>query len=176
VTSKGAGGLVIRLVQPDEYQMAGRLVLDAYRTLGDEGDEFYEAELQDIGGRIRESDVLVAELEGQLVGCVTLVDGLKPLSEVEDPDAATIRMLGVASEARGRGIGDALTRECIDRARAAGRKRVRLDTRTSLASAQRLYERLGFERDPEHDWSPAPGIELLAFTLELSPGENSEAS
>ena len=45
-----------------------------------------------------------------------------------------------------------------------------------MASAQRLYERLGFERDPEHDWSPAPGIELLAFTLELRPGENSEAS
>jgi hypothetical protein len=44
-----------------------------------------------------------------------------------------------------------------------------------MASAQRLYERLGFERDPEHDWSPAPGI-VLAFTLELQPGENSEAS
>jgi hypothetical protein len=36
-----------------------------------------------------------------------------------------------------------------------------------MASAQRLYERLGFRRDPGNDWSPAPGISLLAFVLDL---------
>jgi len=46
-------------------------------------------------------------------------------------------------------------------------RRVRLDTRTSMAAAQRLYERLGFQRDPEHDWSPAPGIQLQAYVLSL---------
>ena len=95
-----------------------------------------------------------AEVGGRIVGCVTFVDGLKALSEVDDPDAATVRMLGVATEARGRGVGEALMRECIDRARRSERKRVRLDTRTSMTSAQRLYERLGFRRDPDHDWSP----------------------
>jgi ribosomal protein S18 acetylase RimI-like enzyme len=60
-----------------------------------------------------------------------------------------------------------LMRECIDRARKSGRKRVRLDTRTSMTSAQRLYERLGFRRDPDHDWSPAPGILLLGYVLDL---------
>jgi ribosomal protein S18 acetylase RimI-like enzyme len=159
--------VVIRPVQPDDYEVAGRLVVDAYRSLGDEGDESYERELADVAGRLGSSEVLVAELDGRVVGCVTLVDGLKPLSEVEDPDAATIRMLGVSAAARGQGIGEALTRECIDRARLAGRSRVRLDTRTSMASAQRLYERLGFRRDPNHDWSPAPEINLLAYVLDL---------
>jgi len=159
--------IAIRSVRLAEYAVAGDLVVEAYRTLGDEGDEFYEQQLRDIGGRVEESDVLVAESEGRVVGCVTFVDGLKPLSEVEDPDAATIRMLGVATEARGRGIGEALIRACIDRARASGRRRVRLDTRTSMAGAQRLYERLGFRRAPDHDWSPAPGILLLGYVLAL---------
>lgn len=116
-------------------------------------------------------EVLVAEVEGRVVGCVTFADGQTALSEVEDPNSATIRMLGVAPEARGRGIGEALMLSCIDRARASGRQRVRLDTRTSMASAQRLYERLGFRREPAHDWSPAPGISLLAYVLNLDgPG------
>jgi hypothetical protein len=35
---------------------------------------------------------------------------------------------------------------------ARGLRRIRLNTRTSMTSAQRLYERLGFHRDPDHDW------------------------
>ena len=141
-----------------------------YRTLSDAGDEpAYERQLRDIAGRRDTSEILVAEVGGRVIGCVTFVDGLKALSEVDDPDAATVRMLGVAAEARGRGVGEALTRECIDRARQSGRKRVRLHTRPSMTSAQRLYERLGFRRDPDHDWSPAPGIFLLGYVLDLSP-------
>lgn len=159
--------LVIRPVRVDEYEAAGRLVVEAYRSLGDEGDEYYERELADVAGRAEESEVLIAELDGQLVGSVTYVDSLGPLSEVDDPEAATIRMLGVAAEARGQGVGEALTRECINRARQGGRARVRLDTRPSMTSAHRLYERLGFRRDPRNDWSPAPGIELFAFVKHL---------
>jgi hypothetical protein len=36
-----------------------------------------------------------------------------------------------------------------------------------MTSAQRLYERLGFRRDPEHDWSPVPGLLLVGYVLEL---------
>jgi hypothetical protein len=38
-----------------------------------------------------------------------------------------------------------------------------------MTSAQRLYERLGFRRDPDHHYSPAPGILLLGYVLDLSP-------
>lgn len=160
-------GVVIRPVAPGEYEIAGELVVQAYRTLGDVGDEFYERELRDVEGRVETGEVLVADLGGQVVGCVTFAAGQTPLSEVDDPDAATVRMLGVSPAARGRGIGDALMRRCIDQARASGLRRVRLDTRTSMDSAQRLYDRLGFRRDPDHDWSPAPGIALLAYVLDL---------
>ena len=37
-----------------------------------------------------------------------------------------------------------------------------------MVSAQRLYARLGFDRDLDNDWSPAPGIALLAYVLNLN--------
>jgi ribosomal protein S18 acetylase RimI-like enzyme len=159
--------VVIRQIKPEEYEAAGELVVDAYRTLGDAGDEFYERQLRDVAGRVAGSEVLVAEMAGRLVGSVTFVGGPSALTEVDDPDAGTIRMLAVSANARGRGVGEALVAACIDHAVRSGRRRVRLDTRTSMTSAQRLYERLGFRRDAEHDWSPAPGIFLLSYVLDL---------
>src|SRR5260221_9088509 len=155
-------------MKPNEHEVAGELVVEAYRSLGDEGDEFYERELRDVSGRTRTGDVIVAEMDGRIVGCVTLSIGKTSLSEVDDLDAATIRMLGVSSDVRGRGIGEGLVRHCIEQARISGSKRVRLDTRTSMQSAQRLYERLGFRPEPDYDWSPAPGIQLLAYVLHLA--------
>jgi ribosomal protein S18 acetylase RimI-like enzyme len=159
--------VTIRQIASDEHDLAGELVVEAYRTLGDVGDEFYESALRDVGARVQTGEVLVVEADGRLVGCVTLSIGLTSLSHVEDPEAATIRMLGVSASARGRGIGEALVRRCIEEAHVRGCKRVRLDTRTSMSSAHRLYARLEFRRDPDHDWSPAPGISLVAYVLDL---------
>jgi ribosomal protein S18 acetylase RimI-like enzyme len=161
----GEGPVTVRPVRPDEYDAVGQLVVEAYRTLGDVGS--YEQHLHDVAGRVASGEVLVAQVGRRVVGTVTFVDGQTVLSEADDPDAATIRMLGVATEARGSGVGETLVRACINRAQASGRRRVRLHTRTSMTSAQRLYERLGFRRDPEHDWSPAPGLLLLGYLLEL---------
>jgi ribosomal protein S18 acetylase RimI-like enzyme len=47
---------------------------------------------------------------------------------------------------RGRGIGDALVREAIAIARTAGAKAIHLTSNASRKAANRLYQRLGFER------------------------------
>ena len=78
-------GVTIRPVAPDECAVAGELVVEAYRTLGDVGDEFYESDLRDVGGRMQTGEVLVAETDGRVVGCVTLSIGQTVLSEVDDP-------------------------------------------------------------------------------------------
>jgi hypothetical protein len=36
-----------------------------------------------------------------------------------------------------------------------------------MHTAHRLYERLGFSRLPERDWTPVPGITLRCYSLEL---------
>jgi ribosomal protein S18 acetylase RimI-like enzyme len=52
----------------------------------------------------------------------------------------------VATEARGRGVGEALTRAAIEHARAAGARAVNLTSHPRREAANRLYQRLGFER------------------------------
>jgi hypothetical protein len=36
-----------------------------------------------------------------------------------------------------------------------------------MASAHRIYERLGFVRTPERDWQPMPGVQLITYRLHL---------
>lgn len=159
--------LTIRAVRQHEWGTAGAVVAQAYATLGDPADPGYERKLRDVAGRGAASEVLVALSGDDVVGCVTFVAGDEPLSQLDDPEAATFRMLGVASGARGRGVGEALVRACIERAQGAGYRRVGVHTRTSMTGAQRLYERLGFRRAPDHDFSPAPGVDLLGYVLDL---------
>ena len=52
----------------------------------------------------------------------------------------------VDESARGRGVGEALVRECIELARRRGASIVELQTARVRVAANRLYERMGFER------------------------------
>ena len=160
--------VVIRPARPEEYHELGELLVTAYRSLpGPSEGEEYEATLRDIADRAETCLVLAAELDGRLVGAATYVPGPGPYEERHDPDAGSIRMVGVHPSARGRGAGRALVEACIAEARAAGRSRVRLSTRTVMTVAQGMYERIGFRREPEDDWSPTPEIDLLGYVLEL---------
>jgi ribosomal protein S18 acetylase RimI-like enzyme len=76
-------------------------------------------------------------------------------------------MLAVDPAVRDRGVGEALVRTCLDRARAAGKARMVLSTDPRMTAAHRLYGRLGFSRLPERDWTPVPGVELRVYALDL---------
>jgi ribosomal protein S18 acetylase RimI-like enzyme len=158
----------IRRAQDDEFRLVGDLLVRAYATLADR-DEAYDVVLRDVAGRSTTAEVLVATLDGIPMGTVTFVPGPGPQAEVDDPDAATIRMLGVAPEARGKGIGAALIDSCVQLARDLGRRRIVLDTRESMQAAHRLYGLAGFRRAPELDRRPpdAPDLLLLGYVLEL---------
>src|SRR5699024_7663176 len=58
---------------------------------------------------------------------------------------------------------------CIVRARAIGAERIVLCSRQNMKAAHRIYERLGFERAPQLDWSPLPGLLLWSYVLGLGP-------
>lgn len=71
-----------------------------------------------------------------------------------------LRLLAVAAEARGMGVGRALVDECIRRARRMGASELGLHTSQSMRVAMRMYTAMGFERVPERDFQP-PGTELV---------------
>lgn len=163
------GSVVVREIQPEEVAALGRVTREAYVALGHPLPEPYLAELEDVGGRAAAAVVLVAvDADGAVLGGLTYVeDAPNPFAEWDHPDWAGFRMLGVAPLAQGRGVGEALVRECILRARAAGKTRVVLHSATWMVGAHRLYRRLGFRRDEELDWSPAPDVPLWGFALDL---------
>jgi ribosomal protein S18 acetylase RimI-like enzyme len=83
-------------------------------------------------------------------------------------DEAEIRALAVVPDAQGQGAGSALLQAAITRSARRGVRHLVLLTQPDMLAAQRLYQRAGFRRLPERDWSPAPGHTLLAYGLVLS--------
>jgi ribosomal protein S18 acetylase RimI-like enzyme len=163
-------GVLVRPARDDELDAAGELVAQAYLTQPDMADaEDYLARIRDARSRVPETEVLVAvDASGTILGSVSFVaDHTSRWAEVERPGEAGFRMLGVAPAARGHGVGRALVMACIGRARAAGCQAVAISTASDWTAARRLYERIGFERDPERDFDPVPGVHLLAYVLSL---------
>jgi ribosomal protein S18 acetylase RimI-like enzyme len=84
--------------------------------------------------------LLVARVDGEVMGALTLVTFPIPTGL-----RAWIEDVVVDEAARGRGVGEALTREAVRLARAGGARTIDLTSRPSRAAANRLYERVGFQ-------------------------------
>jgi ribosomal protein S18 acetylase RimI-like enzyme len=129
------------------------------------GDHVYVAELRDVARRAAGAELLVAADDGRVLGTVTFVPDDGPLGEIAGPDEAEFRMLAVDPAARGRGVGTALLARVLDDSRRHGRAGVVCSSLPQMRAAHRIYERAGFRRAPQRDWSPVPGVDLLAFAL-----------
>ncbi|MBB6675141.1 GNAT family N-acetyltransferase [Cohnella nanjingensis] len=98
------------------------------------------------------TDWLVAERDGTIVGSVTLFNSsLVAYGRDLGIESPIVRLLAVAPEARSQGVATALLREAARRAKLAGAETLHLHTSDMMASAVRLYERLGFERATDKD-------------------------
>ncbi len=86
-----------------------------------------------------DSVLFVAEIEGRVVGSLTLAWYHMPTGT-----KAWIEDVVVDESARGRGVGDALNRAAIDEALRRGARHVNLTSRPTREAANRLYQRLGF--------------------------------
>lgn len=111
---------------------------------------------------------IVAEDEAGILGSVVLFPAntdayVGTAIELHYPE---IRMLAVTPEARGKGIADALIIECTRRAKIKGYQAIGLHTADYMESAVKLYQRIGFIRQPEFDFEPAnDGIIVKAYRL-----------
>ena len=153
----------IRLARPEDLSAVGEITVAAYAdfTLGPS--DPYIARLRDAAARAEQAELWLAEDDAE--DGVTVCPPGSVWREISRPGEGEFRMLAVAPQARGRGVGDALARFAIDRLAAQGADAVVLSSLSTMHAAHRIYERLGFRRDAARDWSPTPGVELLAYVL-----------
>jgi len=163
--------VIVRDARPGELAEVGEIRVAAYLADGFLApDSGYTPTLRALG-RDGDGAVLVAvdEPDGsRILGTVMLQPWPHAGQAVSGRDEAEVRALAVRPEAQGRGTGSALLRAVIERAAQRGVRHLVLLTQPEMAAAQRLYQRAGFRRLPDRDWSPAPGVTLLAYGLALT--------
>ena len=153
----------IREITPAEYVAAGDLCVRAYEVGGhlEPGNE-YATTIRDVANRAEQALVLVAEVGGQLVGTVTICPPGTEYAEISVPGELEFRFLAVEPTNWGQGIGQRLVAECEMRGQGVATQLVICAIEIN-ADGHRFYERLGFDRRPERDWAPRPGINLQVY-------------
>ncbi len=159
--------LVVRRATAADHEAVGAVTVAAYAEFVHGPDDDYVALLRDAARRDREAELWVAERAGDVLGTVTLALEGSPWREIGEPGEGEFRMLAVDPAARRQGVGEALSQLVLGRFRELGAHAIVLSSLAEMTAAHRIYERLGFRRIPERDWSPVLGVDLVAFRLEL---------
>ena len=111
--------------------------------------------------------LLVAELDGAVLGVVALLAPEEPSRAVASEGEAELARLVVSSAARRQGIGRVLANRCAELARNHGWQTIALWSRPYQSAGHRLYESLGYRRQPDRDTVDETGFERLVFRLQL---------
>jgi GNAT superfamily N-acetyltransferase len=119
----------------------------------------FDRELETLPGEYAPPDgaIVLAFSNGEAVGCAAL----------RRIDAAVCEMkrLYVRPEHRGSGLGRALAEAIIERARAIGYDRIRLDTLESMTEANALYGSLGFAPCAPYRYNPCERPVFMELSL-----------
>jgi ribosomal protein S18 acetylase RimI-like enzyme len=145
----------------EEIEAARSLLVDYAASLDlDLGFQGFAEELAGLPGDYvpPRGALLIAWERDSAMGCVAL----RPL---EWPAIAELKRLYVRPEARGRGLGSALSNAAMDLARHADYERVRLDTLPTMKAARHLYEALGFQEIEAYRFNPVPGTGYMELVL-----------
>lgn len=118
--------------------------------------DFPQDSFVDTGGAI-----LVAELDGRVVGCCALLK--------HDDSIYEVSKMAVRREYRGAGIGKRLLRAVIEHARSIGARRLEIISSTRLPPAIELYKQAGFVEVPLASDAYARGN--IALELRLSEAD-----
>ena len=168
----------IRNAYPDEFEKIGQLVAGVYAQLEgfpkqSEQPAYYHL-LLNVGAFTEkpQTELLVAvSNSNEILGAVLYFndmqyygsDGIAP----RERDAAGFRLLAVAPEARGLGIGKLLTNECIQRARNHKRRQLIIHSTAAMQTAWKMYEGMGFRRSEDLDFMQGE-LAVYGFRLYLT--------
>jgi GNAT superfamily N-acetyltransferase len=171
------GNIEIRDAQESDLDAMQEVTLAAYEEYAAvmpafAWEEYRQGMIDATAGKGPAYQKIVATRDGAIVGSVLLLpagtvlqlpDGMEITLELPE-----IRLLAVPPKMRGQGIGAALMKECVRRARQVGVSALSLHTADMMQVAMQMYERMGFVRTPETDFHPAPEVVIKGYLLDLS--------
>lgn len=158
---------VIRDFRQSDTTRVNALAIRAFEQFKDAYQDWpaLQAKIGDLSALANVGEVIVAEVEGQIVGAVAYVGPGAPKAAFFQPEWSIMRMLVVAPDSRGLGIGRALAEECLRRAKRDQASVFALHTSELMQIALPMYQRMGFKRA-----SSAPaihGVEYGIYVKEL---------
>jgi len=138
--------LKLRPIEPRDDAAVAAVIRTVMPEFGASGPGFaiHDPEVSGMSAaysRERRAYWVVEDETGRVVGG----GGIAPL-DGEDPSVCELRKMYFLPEVRGRGVGERLLRQCLAFARGAGYRLCYLETLAGMAQAQKLYQRLGFQK------------------------------
>ena len=123
----------------------------------------FDAELATLPGEYAApaGALLVVMVDGQPAGC----GAIRPLPDVDYPDACEMKRLFVRRAFRGFGLGRVLALALLEHAQQAGYSTLLLDTLDDMEAARGLYAELGFEEVAPYYFNPLAGAHYLKVDL-----------
>jgi predicted N-acetyltransferase YhbS len=167
-------GLQIREACPSDRDAIEAVTLSAYQEYAALMPAHWEGYRENILATLADvqpAAQIVADQGGHIVGTVLLYPAETVIAKTGSVPVTLVwpevRLLAVAPTARGQGVGAALMQECVRRARQSGARVLTLHTGNIMQAAMRLYARMGFQRAPDLDFQPAPGVTAKGYRLSL---------
>ena len=156
--AKKASVLEIRLATRDDSPAITEVLHEAFSPFRehytDDAFAVVTASADVIESRFSEGPIWVSELDGRVVGTVSLTT---------EPEGFYIRSMAVRPGAQGLGIGHKLLNALNDHVSGIGIERIFLYTTYFVPGAKELYEKHGFKwvRDTTaEEWYGTPGLEM----------------
>lgn len=166
-----AGALIIRTAVPADYPHIARITVESYLAAGhfEDANHEYMQFMQQVAARHAQTEILVAERDGVVIGSVTMSRMGSDYADIALEGELEFRMLVVDPKVQRSGAGRALVRAIIARAREIDDVHtISLTTGGTWAAARALYEREGFVHTTERDWYvPGTQILLVVYTMKL---------
>ncbi len=169
--------IIIRNAQPSEFKNIGELLVRVYSKLQgfpspQQQRSYYEL-LRNIGDITKKphTELLVAiSPEGKVLGAVVYFSDMTSYgsggSATSEKNASGFRLLAVDANARGLGIGKALTTACINKARKDGATQLIIHSTEYMKIAWSMYEKLGFKRSEDLDFMQEQ-LQVYGFRIKL---------
>ncbi|MBU0594270.1 MAG: GNAT family N-acetyltransferase [Gammaproteobacteria bacterium] len=138
---------VVREYLPNDSAQVNALALLAFEQFKDSYHDWpaFQEKIGNLFALVDVGEVIVAAEEGQIIGAVAYVGPGVPKPEFFRPEWPIMRMLVVAPDFRGRGIGRALAQECLRRAKRDGASVFALHTSELMHIALPMYQRMDFK-------------------------------